>query len=142
MNALCCDYCPLQHCSNNAICRAKETAAIISKHLPEAHRTEPDSLLEEGRPAHSIPTRKYDPKRNKDHTRIEQAFSKYFQRVVDSPSENQTHEYEVHAPCCSCIAVCGSSVACVVINSLPWWCSAGDCLSWQRDSVTQNHCIS
>jgi len=79
----------------SSMARAKETAAIIAKHLPDAQRTEPDPLLEEGRFAHSIPTRKYDPKRNRDHPRIEQAFAKYFQRVVDSPSENQTHEYEV-----------------------------------------------
>ena len=103
------------------MCRAKETAAIIAKHLPDAQRTEPDPLLEEGRFAHSIPTRKYDPKRNRDHPRIEQAFAKYFQRVVDSPSENQTHEYEVHAPCRSCITVCGSSVAWIVVDSLLCW---------------------
>merc|ERR1711865_205070 len=79
----------------SSMTRAKETADIIARHLPAAVRTEPDPLLCEGSPAHTIPTKKYNPRRNKDSERIESAFQKYFHRVVDSPTEEPSHEYEV-----------------------------------------------
>jgi serine/threonine-protein phosphatase PGAM5 len=99
--------------------RAKETADIITSHLPESVEiAEPDPDLNEGRPAHNIPGGKASSttieKFDDQHPRIEQAFQKYFYRapeptIMDSETsqnkregsndetESQTskHEFEV-----------------------------------------------
>eukprot|EP00557_Chaetoceros_sp_GSL56_P012383 CAMPEP_0176480330 /NCGR_PEP_ID=MMETSP0200_2-20121128/2220_1 /TAXON_ID=947934 /ORGANISM="Chaetoceros sp., Strain GSL56" /LENGTH=486 /DNA_ID=CAMNT_0017876443 /DNA_START=2764 /DNA_END=4224 /DNA_ORIENTATION=+ len=65
--------------------RAKETAEIIAGELPDwVERAEPDPLLNEGRPCHTIPggrvNQKVIEKTEQGHQRIEQAFRKYFYR--------------------------------------------------------------
>ena len=66
--------------------RAKETADIIAKHLPGVERAAPDPLLNEGRPAHTIPGGKAKPAivemTDSHHPRIEEAFQKYFHRSL------------------------------------------------------------
>lgn len=66
--------------------RAKETAEIIAKELPDwVERAEPDALLNEGRPCHTIPggrvSQKVIEKTDQGHKRIEEAFRKYFYRA-------------------------------------------------------------
>lgn len=67
------------------LCRAKETADIIAAHLPGIERTDPDPLLNEGRPCHNIPGGKARSsvveKVDEHHPRIEKAFRKYFHRA-------------------------------------------------------------
>ena len=70
--------------------RAKETADIISSQLDSyseidtVERTDPDPLLNEGRPCHHIPGGKASStviqKTDDNHERIETAFKKYFYR--------------------------------------------------------------
>ena len=81
--------------------RAKETADIICKHLPSVKRSEPDPLLNEGRPCHNIPcgnVRKSTiEKIDENHPRIEEAFRKYFYRAplpridTDASIENESN---------------------------------------------------
>ena len=71
--------------------RAKETAAIIGKHLPDSViRTDPDPNLNEGRPCHYLPGGKASSntiaKTDEGHPRIEAAFESYFYRA-DEPEE-------------------------------------------------------
>jgi serine/threonine-protein phosphatase PGAM5 len=66
--------------------RAKETAEIIAGELPDwVERAEPDPLLNEGRPCHTIPggrvSQKVIEKTDQGHERIEEAFRKYFYRA-------------------------------------------------------------
>mmetsp|Transcript_29719 Transcript_29719/g.44074 ORF Transcript_29719/g.44074 Transcript_29719/m.44074 type:complete len:168 (-) Transcript_29719:6-509(-) len=65
--------------------RAKETASIIAKHLPDVEMAEPYEGLNEGRPAHHIPGGKARPsvidKTDECHPRIEAAFEKLFYRA-------------------------------------------------------------
>jgi serine/threonine-protein phosphatase PGAM5 len=88
--------------------RAKETADIIAKHLPGVERAEPDALLNEGRPAHTIPGGTAKPAvvamHDDHHPRIEEAFQKYFYRSSeDEESEDDDgdkkdknlHEFEI-----------------------------------------------
>ena len=70
--------------------RAKETAEIIGRSLPESvWRAEPDADLNEGRPCHYIPGTKASArtvkKTDEGHERIEKAFRAYFYRS-DPPS--------------------------------------------------------
>jgi serine/threonine-protein phosphatase PGAM5 len=67
--------------------RAKETAAIIAKHLPpEVQLTPPDPLLNEALPSPMLPVRPDVPNAeteiDENHDRIEQAFQKYFYRAA------------------------------------------------------------
>lgn len=66
--------------------RAKETADIIAKHLPGVERAKPDPLLNEGRPAHTIPGGTAKPAvvemTDSHHPKIEEAFQKYFHRSL------------------------------------------------------------
>jgi len=81
--------------------RAKETANIIAKHLPDIERSEPDPLLNEGRPCHNIPcgtVRESTIERiDENHPRIEEAFRKYFYRAPMSTrrKDESDHNEEV-----------------------------------------------
>lgn len=100
--------------------RAKETADIIASHIPKVARSDPDPLLNEGRPAHNIPgagrvSESTILKTQEGHKRIEEAFQKYFHRaesnvmpqeedLLDESSElpppaddslQSRHEYEI-----------------------------------------------
>ena len=95
------------------LARAKETADIIAKSLPNVERAEPDPLLNEGRPAHTIPGGPAKPSVVEmtalHHPRIEEAFQKYFYRAsheedkvpddtTDGDGEEQErclHEFEI-----------------------------------------------
>lgn len=73
--------------------RAKETAEIISAHLPNSvERTEPDPDLNEGRPCHHIPgvraSESTIAKTDEGHSRIERAFKRYFHRA-DRPQSQE-----------------------------------------------------
>jgi serine/threonine-protein phosphatase PGAM5 len=80
--------------------RAKETADIIAKYLPEfVERAEPDSLLNEGRPCHTIPSGGKVPQKiigqvDRDHLRIEEAFQKYFYRAGFHEEQEDPHDSE------------------------------------------------
>jgi serine/threonine-protein phosphatase PGAM5 len=78
--------------------RAKETASIIASYLPNSVQiTEPDPMLNEGRPCHTIPG---GPMSDKDieltdihHPRIEGAFRKYIYRAAPPiESENMNND--------------------------------------------------
>jgi serine/threonine-protein phosphatase PGAM5 len=76
--------------------RAKETADIIAKELPDSViRAEPDPMLNEGRPCHTIPGGKVSSntimKTDEGNKRIEQAFQTYFYRA-DSPELPKENE--------------------------------------------------
>ena len=75
--------------------RAKETADLICKHLPDVERAAPDPLLNEGRPCHHIPGGKASPavisRTDENHPRIEKAFRKFFYRA-DRPEEEEEDE--------------------------------------------------
>lgn len=68
--------------------RAKETADIITSHLPGVERAAPDPDLNEGRPAHTIPgggaSSSTIEKTDDGHARIEEAFQKYFHRSEET----------------------------------------------------------
>ena len=73
--------------------RAKETAEIISAHLPNSvERTESDPDLNEGRPCHHIPgvraSESTIAKTDEGHSRIERAFKRYFHRA-DRPQSQE-----------------------------------------------------
>lgn len=73
---------------------AQETADIIAAQLPALHRTVPDPLLNEGRPAHNIPCHKHRPAQH--HDRIEKGFQKYFHRNTITSQEGELpHEFEI-----------------------------------------------
>lgn len=86
--------------------RAKETAEIISKHLPMVSVEAPDPLLNEGLPAQVIPVRpelEIDKHMKTEHGPIEKAFQKYVYRASKSDSdddkkiveEDDEHEFEI-----------------------------------------------
>jgi serine/threonine-protein phosphatase PGAM5 len=84
--------------------RAKETAQIIHSFIPQVKATDPDPLLNEGRPCHNIPGVKASQKvvdlTDEHHPRIEKAFRKYFYRHeqtrTDKDKENKNpHEFEI-----------------------------------------------
>lgn len=98
------------HVSN--MTRAKETAKLIIEELNRnGHNvviTEPDILLNEGLPAPIIPHRpdvgtpeELEKEINENHDRIEEAFQKYFYRIVPPPTDMLSspsvadHEFEV-----------------------------------------------
>eukprot|EP00658_Telonema_sp_P-2_P041119 TRINITY_DN29400_c0_g1_i1.p2 TRINITY_DN29400_c0_g1~~TRINITY_DN29400_c0_g1_i1.p2 ORF type:complete len:146 (-),score=24.23 TRINITY_DN29400_c0_g1_i1:330-767(-) len=58
-------------------------------------RSPPDPLLDEGRPYHNIPARKYRPDGARDFERVEAAFQKYFHRSGTAPSPDGGHEFEI-----------------------------------------------
>mmetsp|Transcript_23465 Transcript_23465/g.34783 ORF Transcript_23465/g.34783 Transcript_23465/m.34783 type:complete len:398 (+) Transcript_23465:89-1282(+) len=71
------------------LARAKETADIIARELPDSVvKAEPDPILNEGRPCHTVPSGRVGPstikKTDEGHERIEEAFNKYFSRA-DAP---------------------------------------------------------
>lgn len=83
--------------------RAKETADIIAQSLPRVERADPDPLLNEGRPAHTIPGGTARPAIVETvalhHPRIEEAFHKYFYRAPfeeeeEGPEEDNSEEGE------------------------------------------------
>lgn len=83
--------------------RAKESADIIAQSLPGVERAEPDPLLNEGRPAHTIPGGAARPAVVETvashHSRIEEAFQKYFYRAPfeddeEGPEEDNSEEGE------------------------------------------------
>jgi serine/threonine-protein phosphatase PGAM5 len=89
--------------------RAKETAAIITSYLPsDVTIVEPDPMLNEGRPCHTIPTGRLSEKDiealDSSHPRIEGAFRKYLHRAPEpsqadsaqeSIPEEMQHEFEI-----------------------------------------------
>lgn len=85
--------------------RAKETAGIIATHLPDyVEAADPDPLLNEGIPAPIIPSRPeldIEEDLEKNGTRIEEAFEKYFYRSIDEvstkdhPNRHDKHEVEI-----------------------------------------------
>lgn len=90
--------------------RAKETADIIARHLDGVEREEPDPLLNEARPCHTIPGSMASPstiqKTDEGHQQVEAAFQKYFfrsdyvERDDDGPTEDnkdspENHEFEI-----------------------------------------------
>ncbi|KAL7471609.1 hypothetical protein ACHAXS_011918 [Conticribra weissflogii] len=92
------------------LARAKETADIIYKNLDlenfdgaTIERSEPDPLLNEGRPCHHIPGGKARAsaidKTDEHHPRIEHAFRKYFFRAdPPAPAERLLDEPETAVP--------------------------------------------
>jgi serine/threonine-protein phosphatase PGAM5 len=76
--------------------RAKETAQIIASQLPNATLSDPDSLLNEGLPAPMIPARpdvqNAENEIDKDRSRIEEAFQKYFYRISDADNSSNRQE--------------------------------------------------
>ena len=81
------------------LARAKETADIVYENMDldnfdgeKIERTEPDPLLNEGRPCHHIPGGKARPsvieRTEEHHPRIEEAFNKYFHRALLPATEN------------------------------------------------------
>lgn len=83
------------HVSN--MTRAKETAEIIAKYLPDdVVVNEPDPALNEALPAPMIPIRPDVPNAEKEidenHDRIEAAFHKYFYR---STNPEMAHDFEI-----------------------------------------------
>jgi serine/threonine-protein phosphatase PGAM5 len=99
--------CPVTTIVSSNMARAKETAAIIARHLPrDVARAEPDPLLNEGIPAQIIPTRpELDIQQdlNKNRKRIETAFQKYIFRHTENKrhmeDDNQDisdrHEFQI-----------------------------------------------
>jgi len=85
------------HVSN--LTRAKETADIITEHISGIARTDPDPLLNEGRPCHFLPSggvnKSMIKKIDEDNPRIEQAFQKYFYAAPFDPNSSTRHEYEI-----------------------------------------------
>lgn len=89
----------------SGMARAKETASIMSSHLPQyIERSQPDELLNEGIPAQIIPSRPeldIEDDLAKNGARIEKAFQKYFHRSTDKMSKqnhsnkNDKHEVEI-----------------------------------------------
>jgi len=87
------------------LARAKETADIIQLELADSvERAEPDPMLNEGRPCHTIPgggvSRSTIEKTDEGHARIEQAFQTYFYRaetpeVVANDEEEKSTDVEV-----------------------------------------------
>ena len=94
--------------------RAKETAAIIAEYLPNTVQvTDPDPLLNEGRPCHTIPGGRMSPKdietTDLHHPRIEAAFRQYIHRAlpptdddnssskknIDAVPPESKHEFEI-----------------------------------------------
>ena len=80
----------------SALARAIETADIIANELPDSiERIDPDPLLNEGRPCHTIPCGRVGEstikKTDEGHARIEEAFQKYFYRA-DAPSREAFEE--------------------------------------------------
>ena len=97
--------------------RAKETASIIASYLPSTVSViEPDPMLNEGRPCHTIPggrmSRKDIETTDAHHPRIEGAFRNYIHRApvpthvsqpdmvqsdtaTPSPSPECKHEFEI-----------------------------------------------
>jgi serine/threonine-protein phosphatase PGAM5 len=88
--------------------RAKETADIIALHLEGVERGEPDPLLNEARPCHTIPGSMASPstiqKTDEGHEQVEAAFQKYFFRSAnverdDAPTDDndspESHEFEI-----------------------------------------------
>ena len=68
------------------LARAKETADLIAKELPDSVvRADPDPMLNEGRPCHTIPGGRVSKstiiKTDEGNKRIEQAFQTYFYRA-------------------------------------------------------------
>lgn len=79
--------------------RAKETAELIAKSLPESVvRTPPDANLNEGRPCHHIPGGRVSQRHVKitdeGHGRIEEAFKTYFYRSDPPPMTEEEKEIE------------------------------------------------
>ena len=79
--------------------RAKETAELIAKSLPESVvRAEPDANLNEGRPCHHIPGGRVSQRSIKitdeGHDRIEKAFKTYFYRSNPPSMEGENEENE------------------------------------------------
>eukprot|EP00546_Thalassionema_frauenfeldii_P010474 CAMPEP_0178915210 /NCGR_PEP_ID=MMETSP0786-20121207/11891_1 /TAXON_ID=186022 /ORGANISM="Thalassionema frauenfeldii, Strain CCMP 1798" /LENGTH=335 /DNA_ID=CAMNT_0020588277 /DNA_START=72 /DNA_END=1076 /DNA_ORIENTATION=+ len=80
------DACNIKILRVSDLTRAKETADLIAQHLsPEVKIAEPDPLLNEGTPAHTIPSpRPVSSNRiakwDDHHARIEEAFQKYMHR--------------------------------------------------------------
>jgi len=94
------------HVSN--LTRAKETADIIAEYISplqtDLNRTDPDPLLNEGRPCHHIPSGKVTlstiQKTEEQHERIEQGFLKYVYTATPptTPKEEEEdvkHEFEI-----------------------------------------------
>lgn len=95
----------------SGLARARETAEIIASHLPGFKVEDPDAMINEGRPCHTIPGGPALPKlieiTDVHHPRIEHAYRKYFYRasmpeedeVVSGHHENESltekHEFEI-----------------------------------------------
>lgn len=78
---------------------ARETAEIISQHLPNVIQTEPDYLLDEGFPAQIIPIRHgldIEQEMDEDHGRIEEAYHKYFWREDELNYPSNEHAVETN----------------------------------------------
>ncbi len=79
--------------------RAKETAEIIGRSLPDAViRAEPDADLNEGRPCHHIPggraSARTVQKTDEGHGRIEKAYRTYFYRSDPPCMDEETEDEE------------------------------------------------
>ena len=83
--------------------RAKETAAIIASYLPSTVAVvDPDPMLNEGRPCHTIPGGRMSPKdietTDHHHPRIEGAFRQYIHRAPAPPSLVEPHDTAATLP--------------------------------------------
>jgi serine/threonine-protein phosphatase PGAM5 len=93
--------CRFKAIQSSDMARARETAAIISRHLPDIPLLPPDPLLNEALPSPMIPARPDVPNAKQEidenHDRIEQAFQKYFHRadIEHRDDDESKHEFEV-----------------------------------------------
>ena len=80
--------------------RAKETAAIIASYLPSTVAVmDPDPMLNEGRPCHTIPGGRMSQRdietTDGQHPRIEGAFRKYVHRAPEPPTTiSSSHDHD------------------------------------------------
>lgn len=101
--------CNITHLRVSNMTRARETASIIARYLPGVPFVEPDPKLNEGRPAHHIPTGPLSSKLietlDDNHPRIEESFERYFYRgeapakgernPQDGGNNHEKHEFEI-----------------------------------------------
>jgi serine/threonine-protein phosphatase PGAM5 len=122
--------------------RAKETAEIIAAYLPGVPVLDPDPMLNEGRPCHTIPGGTVSDKdialTDAHHPRIEGAFQKYVYRSSlilsekdpqdDDPSEH--HEFE--------IIICHANVIRYIMCRCVWTVTSTNLMNSHVPTLTRN----
>lgn len=90
--------CNITSLTSSDMTRAKETAQIISQHLPHVPVRKPDAMLNEVLPAPIIPVRpEIDATADIDaHAKtMDDVFHKYIYRSQEDTDEDDTHEFEI-----------------------------------------------